>query len=250
MFMLNILILTGNEVHHNFLCNSLILNCTDHEFTILKTSSDKTNFEFFYSKIKDVDQQSRDKVVEFIFDRNRTLCLKEPYDMLKAPKKQEIFNNSHELHLYLEKLLTKRSYDLVLTYSCPIMKNKEILRMEAFNLHFGLSRYYRGGRCNLTALAHKEFDKVGVTCHELNAEVDEGKVLFEFGGIPKEAFNSIDTINYFLLKKSVGKIINLLNKGKFETYSIPKGKLILNKSFDASMLIKAQENIKAFKGLL
>lgn len=251
--MQRVLILTGNQVHHNFLCNSLIFHCKDYEFTILKTNSCKTNFEYYYSTnysagIKNEDQQSKDKVIDFIFDMNRTLCSKEHYDLLKAPKKQQIVSWD-EFHNYLKNLVIKNSYDLVLTYSSPIIKNKEILEMKSFNLHFGLSRFYGGGPANLNALASKEFDKVGVTCHKLNVEIDAGDALFEVRNIPIEEFNNYDQLNYFLLKRSVNKMISILNKRHFDTYRIPKGRMILNQHLSASMLMEAQENIKNFQGL-
>ena len=72
-----------------------------------------------------------------------------------------------------------------------IRKNNFSEYMKSFNIHFGLSRFYRGGTSNITALAAGEFEKVGVTCHELKKTIDgqtieTEKVPLAYG--PKQKF--------------------------------------------------------------
>ena len=245
----NILILTGNEVHHDFFCNSLIANCKNSNFTVLKFGSEMTDFEYFFSYfsigLKDEDIENKSKIVEFIFDRNKTLCLNENFTLLKSSYNKKILRNTVELHEKLEEILSHNKFDLVLTYGCPIIKNNEILNMRSYNIHFGLSRFYRSGISNMKALSLNEFEKVGVTCHELTSRVDDGNVLFEVK-LEKRSYKNLDEINYSLLKGSIYKLTQIINKFKFDTYNIPKGELILLKSFSYEMLIKIMANINNF----
>ena len=179
------LILTGNEVHHNFLANSLIKNCKNFNFTIIKTNSGKNNFEFFYPFLsRGIKNKNKEKILDYLFLRNKTLCMNENFNLLISPKNEVILKDSKHLHNYLEKFLKNKTFDIVITYGSPIIKNKKILNLKSFNIHFGLSRFFRGGTSNITALASNNFDKVGVTCHELKPLIDSGNVLFEIRKIP------------------------------------------------------------------
>ena len=60
------LILTGNEVHHNFFANSLINELEEFNFDILKTSSLKNDYEFFYPIFsKNVTKHNKAKLIDF-----------------------------------------------------------------------------------------------------------------------------------------------------------------------------------------
>tara|TARA_B110000444_G_C18826222_1_gene590484 strand:+ start:937 stop:1590 length:654 start_codon:yes stop_codon:yes gene_type:complete len=210
----------------------------------LKVASRLNNFEYFYPVFsKEILDDQKNQIINFIFNRNKTICKNENYNSLKSPDNQIIFKNSKDLHLYLEQILTDKSFDLVLTYASPIIKSKRILEMLSFNLHLGLSRFYRGGTSNITALSMNELDKVGSTCHELNEKIDDGKVLFEIKNLDFDNFENIDEMNYYILKQSIRKLIKKIKIEDYSTFLIPKGSLILNKSLKASTIIKAEKNL-------
>ena len=80
------LILTGNEVHHNFFANSLINELEEFNFDILKTSSLKNDYEFFYPIFsKNVTKRNKAKLIDFLFNRNKKLCLEEDFQSLQSP---------------------------------------------------------------------------------------------------------------------------------------------------------------------
>ena len=79
--------------------------------------------------------------------------------------------------------------------------------MKSYNIHNGLSRYYRGGISNFYALSNNEFEKVGITCHKLTSKIDAGDVLFEIN-LEKGFYKNFDEINYFLLKEIIKNITN------------------------------------------
>lgn len=242
--MKNCLIITGNEVNHNFFTNSLIKNCSNYNFSVVKIDSGKNDFEFFYPIFNNINKKNKERIIEFIFNRNKTLCIKEDFELLKSIEKEEILEDSEELFYYLEKALLGKSYDLIITYSSPIIKNKKIFDILSFNLHLGLSRFYRGGTSNITALSRGEFNKVGATCHKLKPLIDGGDALFEVKDFNINSFNNIDEMNYYLLKNSINKMIELINRNDFDTYQIPKGYLIQNKTLTSKILIQAEENLK------
>ena len=242
--MSNCLILTGNEENHNYLVNSLINECKNYNFNVLKVCSRENNFEFYFKRhSRNMRRKDKKFIVDFIFQRNKTLCLKEKPHLLKSPKNQRIFNDSNELHEFLENFPKLASYDLVLTYSAPIIKNKKILNMKSFNLHFGLSRFYRGGVSNIMALAKNQINRVGVTCHKLEKKIDNGGALFELKLPSKFNFKNLDELNYYLLKKSTHTLIDHLNKNKFQSYTIPKGELIMSSALTSNDVLKAHLNI-------
>ena len=238
------LILTGNEVHHNFFANSLINELKEFKFDIFKTSSFKNDFEFFYPTFsKNVTKRNKAKLIDFLFNRNKKLCLEEDFQLLKSPISQKIFPNSNELHSFLDKFLSNESYDLVVTYGSPIITNNKLLNMKSFNIHFGLSRFYRGGTSNITALAAGEFEKVGVTCHELKKTIDDGRVLFEINNPPLKDYKNIDEMNYYLLKATIYKFIEICKKGTYDVYEIAKGVLIPNNRLTHDILLNAEKNL-------
>ena len=239
------LILTGNEVHHNFFINSLMNGLRDVNFDILKTSSLKNDFEFFYPIFsKNINKRNKEKLVQFLFNRNKKLCLEEDFQVLQSPISQKIFTDSESLHAFLDKLFLNETYDLAVTYGSPIITNHKLLAMKSFNIHFGLSRFYRGGTSNITALAAGEFEKVGVTCHELKKTIDDGRVLFEIDNPPLHDYNNIDEMNYYLLKATIYKFIEICKKGTYDVYEIPKGALIPNNKLTHDILLNAEEKLK------
>ena len=90
--------------------------------------------------------------------------------------------------------------------------------MKSFNIHFGISRFFRRSTSSITALAAREFEKVGVTFHELKETIDDGRVLFEINNPPLQDYKNIDEMNYYLLKATIYKFIEICKKGTYDVY--------------------------------
>jgi methionyl-tRNA formyltransferase len=66
----------------------------------------------------------------------------------------------------------------LLVYGTPIVKD-DILHLAkdiAFNLHTGISPYYRGTACTLWPIVEREPEMLGATLHECTSAVDGGRI--------------------------------------------------------------------------
>ena len=107
----------------------------------------------------------------------------------------------------------------------------------------GLSRYYRGGDSNIFALASKNNEHIGLTCHKLSKNVDKGDVLFEVIFEPGIDANSYDQLTYSLVKQSTEKLCAWLGGDVMTPYSVPEGELYLNSELTARHVLAAVENL-------
>jgi len=53
-----------------------------------------------------------------------------------------------------------------------------LVKEEAYNIHMGVSPYYRGSSCNFWAAYEKNYDMIGATIHMLSKGLDSGEMLF------------------------------------------------------------------------
>ena len=70
--------------------------------------------------------------------------------------------------------------DLLLVFGTPILREKwfDLSIKHKFNLHLGLSPYYRGSGTLVWPFLNNEPQFAGITFHELTQELDMGKYLF------------------------------------------------------------------------
>jgi methionyl-tRNA formyltransferase len=69
--------------------------------------------------------------------------------------------------------------DVLVTHGAPVLEPSifNTALVAALNVHYGISPEYRGENTVFWALYHRDFDKVGVTIHELDKRIDTGRVL-------------------------------------------------------------------------
>ena len=83
----------------------------------------------------------------------------------------------------------------------------------AYNIHMGVSPYYRGSSCNFWAAYDGNFDYIGATIHLLSAGLDSGHMLFH-------AFPEATTDPFLLGMKAVmsahNSLIEYLKSGKLQ----------------------------------
>jgi methionyl-tRNA formyltransferase len=82
--------------------------------------------------------------------------------------------NSDEALAAVEKLQP----DALLVYGTPIVKDRalNVARDIAFNMHTGISPYYRGTACVLWPIVNREPEMLGATLHECTSAVDGGQI--------------------------------------------------------------------------
>ena len=92
-------------------------------------------------------------------------CLPVPADQLNSPS--------------MVATLASLAPDTIVTHEAPVLTPRvfNTAQVAALNVHYGISPEYRGEHTLFWALYHREFDKVGVTIHELDPGIDTGKVL-------------------------------------------------------------------------
>mgnify|MGYP000945522013 CR=1 FL=1 len=65
-----------------------------------------------------------------------------------------------------------------------------LVKENAYNIHMGVSPYYRGSSCNFWAAYEKNYDMIGATIHMLSKGLDSGEMLFH--ALPKFEENPFD----------------------------------------------------------
>lgn len=70
--------------------------------------------------------------------------------------------------------------DLFLVFGASLIREPllDYISAKAFNLHLGLSPFYRGSGTNFWPFVHGNLEFVGATVHELTAEVDGGAIAY------------------------------------------------------------------------
>ncbi len=75
-------------------------------------------------------------------------------------------------------LLKEIQPDAILVYGTSVVSDT-VLRLakdKSFNLHTGVSPYYRGTACAFWPVVNGEFDKLGATVHECTSDLDGGEI--------------------------------------------------------------------------
>lgn len=76
-------------------------------------------------------------------------------------------------------VLASMAPDVLVTHEAPVLEPSvfKTALVAALNVHYGISPEYRGDSTVFWALYHRNFDKLGVTIHELDQGIDTGRVL-------------------------------------------------------------------------
>jgi hypothetical protein len=108
--------------------------------------------------------------------------------------------------------------DAYIVFGASYIKGRlcnELAARRAFNIHMGISPYYRGSSCNFWALYDRRSDLVGATIHLLSSGLDSGAMLFH-------ALPPADTDDGFLLgmravKAAHDSVVQALQDGRLQS---------------------------------
>jgi methionyl-tRNA formyltransferase len=119
-----------------------------------------------------------------------------------------------------------------------------------FNLHLGISPYYRGSGTNFWPFVNKELEYVGSTILHINSGIDTGDIVchtrpnIEFG-------DDVHSIGCKVIQSSVQsllKIMKMIDKGikPFSTsqWSVNNEKYYKTSDFNEEILLKYKNNLK------
>ena len=92
-------------------------------------------------------------------------------------------------------ILKQINPDAIIVYGTAVIKDTvlSLARDLCFNMHTGISPYYRGTACTFWPVVNGEFDMLGATIHECTSRVDGGKI-FEIthaGYLPGDDLHTI-----------------------------------------------------------
>lgn len=246
--MKKILLLVGGEICHNYFANQIHL-LTQAEVDVIVHHSGRDNFEYYFPiySVGATSEEHKKFAVNFIFRRNLSFALHENYDLLRAPRQRRVFiaRNPEKFNLKIGEWASENTYEFAFAYGAPIIRNEAILagKAAAFNIHIGLSRYYRGGDSNIFALCEEQYDKVGLTCHQLTKKVDEGNVLFEIPYDTAAAVRNIDELNHWLITRATDQVCRIVNGSTITKYEVPNGRLVLNRELTVHHIMQAERNL-------
>ena len=241
---MRLLFLCGNESCHNYFIRNILEHIKGASWDIVKFHSSLSNLEY-YTKIYEKENMSEDEneyLREFIRRRNKGFVSDENIHF----ENEYILLNGKSFNEQIDRLMETNEYEYILSYGVPIINNSKVLDVlqKSINLHFGLSRFYRGSETNIYALSRKEYDAVGLTAHKLAKKVDAGKALFEITVSSYQNINTINGLNEYLLKKAVVKLANTLVQKAFEYVGEnPDAKLIYDKDLNIEHIMCAEKNL-------
>lgn len=182
MALKKIVILTADDLAHRYIVNQLCENIEIQAIIVAGNKQDKLwkklkrypNFvllsklsrSLFLHSIR--DQKKSKKVISNVLGR-----------LSQNFKHEELiryFPNINDDSVY--DYLTEIKPDAILVYGCGIVKS-HILQTSsdlAFNMHTGISPYYRGTHCTFWPIANNELNMIGSTVHECTTVIDGGKI--------------------------------------------------------------------------
>jgi methionyl-tRNA formyltransferase len=91
-----------------------------------------------------------------------------------------------------------------------------LVNQNAYNIHMGVSPYYRGSSCNFWAAYEKNYDMVGATIHMLSKGLDSGDMLFH--ALPDFEKNPFD-LGMRAVKSAHTGLVENLKTGKLSDFS-------------------------------
>src|SRR5262249_25456608 len=92
-------------------------------------------------------------------------------------------------------LLREINPDAILVYGTSVVNDAVLARSRdvCFNMHTGISPYYRGTGCEFWPVVNGELDMLGATIHECTSSIDGGKI-FEITHVDPEPGDDLHTL--------------------------------------------------------
>ena len=176
---MKIILITGNHPRHFYLADQL----------------SKTNFEFLWiieMRENHVPEPSKDLKIElqnlyklhfnkrnkaeykFFTHKSGELANKKFNQIIKI-NQDDISNGKLEVIIILSKA------DVLITYGCHMIPNNilNLIKLYKWNIHGGLSPWYRGNTTHFWPTYLLEPEYTGMTLHELTDKIDGGNIIHQ-----------------------------------------------------------------------
>ena len=239
---INVALLTGNELRHKYFASfvssypNINLKLVIHESNI----NLKNNVLYKKKKIIKNHVDAREKSEIFFF--KNFVKKSKSYQFIKiklgAINDKKIFE-----------IIKKKKIDFLISYGCSIIKEEFINQFKPnfFNIHLGLSPYYKGAGTNFFPFVNNELHFCGSTIMQLSKKLDSGKIIHQIR--PKfEVNDDIHSIGNKIIQQTVADLCKIISNKKkikfFKTKSKFKSMIYRRKDFDHKKLKKALDNLK------
>jgi folate-dependent phosphoribosylglycinamide formyltransferase PurN len=242
----NIVVITGNQLAHNYFLNQLRSNFKLTAIFIEKTRYPDPAFN-----------SGKEKEVWDEFFINRTITEEA---LFRFSKCNNVQSNPH--NFIVEKgclnenktiqLINNFNPTLIIIFGTSLLGSKylDLYPNKILNLHVGLSQYYRGSSCNFWPIYNLEPQLLGATIHYVTNRIDGGNILIQ------DSIELHENDSQFVLmtkpiilgtKLMVESIkctsVNLAKHKKIQ----PDGKLYQIKDFDSEAIIQVNHQISSGK---
>lgn len=237
--MKRVILITSHELRHKFLCHYL---------------NSQKNIDLLYAVHEKIEKLSDNKNLK-IFSIFKKHINDRKISEIKYFKKYK--KKYHRFYLkkgyvnqdkFIKKIKSDNP-DYIITFGCSILKDNFIKNFGniTFNIHLGLSPYYRGSGTNFFPFVYKELHFIGSTIMKISKKIDDGYIVTQVRPEIKKNDKIHDIGNKVILKtaKALKKII-LSKKIRYYRKRINKNcKYFRRKDFTISNLKKAYYNLNS-----
>ena len=238
---INVALITSNELRHKYVASFISSYPNIDLKLVVHESNVKLKKNPLYNEIKIVKNHvdARQKSEIFFFKK-----------FVKKTKKYQSINikqgkiNDKKI---FQKIKNKK-IDFVICYGTSIIKEEFINQFKPnfFNIHLGLSPYYKGAGTNFFPFVNNELHFCGSTIMQLNKKLDSGKIIHQIR--PSFEINDdIHSIGNKIIQQTVNDLCKILTTKKkikfFKIKSKFKSKIYKKKNFDFKKLKIALNNL-------
>lgn len=241
-----IVILTGNEIRHEFFRKSLSNNPLIDVITTYCEGDEK-------SLQNRTDQNKNSSQLERLHVSARTQTEKDFFSSFidnAGDQSNPRFISKGDINSssVVEEIVNSRA-DLIVCYGSSLIKSEllEIYKGRFLNVHLGLSPYYRGSGTNVWPLINGEPDMVGVTFMYIDSGIDTGEIIHQ---IRADIYlgDSPHSIGNRLIRKMTDVYAELVVE--FEQLipveqPVDRGVLYFQKDFDQAACRRLYDNFSA-----
>jgi len=238
----SVILITGNELRHLYFASYLSSQKDIELKLVIHESNIKLEKNDLYKKNnlikKHVDLRNK---TEKLFFKN-FIKKNKKYNFIKIKKKS--INDEKNINL-----IKKEKMQYIITYGCSIISSAFInkFKNKIFNVHLGLSPYYKGSGTNFFPFVNNELQFCGSTIMQISKKIDSGKIIHQVR--PDLSTNdNIHTIGNKIIVKTAKELCKIIvKKSKFKFFKIKtkyKTRIYKRKDFNKKNLNKAMDNIK------
>lgn len=171
---MKITVFTSNQPRHISLINTLS-EIADEVYAVMETNT------VFPGKVNDFFKKSETMQAYFerVIESEQRIFGKVSF---LPPKARPMVIKMGDLNrLPIETLKSALNSDLYIVFGASYIKGELcqfLVDHKAYNIHMGISPYYRGSSCNFWALYDRNPHLLGATIHYLTKGLDSGPILF------------------------------------------------------------------------